>query len=139
VSWPTVLPNDGGLRELRPGGCFYCDAPIGHAHALDCVTIVKRIAITVTATLPDGRTFRGTWELEAVHAWSTERIEAHHNEGTWCASNLCSAYEREHVTWREPGAWDALDAIHTSGRCLCGLLVFRFERVLDDTPRRGTS
>ena len=138
MTWPVVLKYDDGIRPAgRPDACFYCGRRVGKPHARDCNVIEKLVELKITAKLPDGRTFTGSWTLEEPHFWKPEDSEFHKNESSWCCSNLLRRRERDSVTWDDADAWSALEALYASGNCLCnGPLRFTFVRVIDPTPRQ---
>jgi hypothetical protein len=138
MNWPRVHKYDDGIRPAgRPDVCFYCGQKVGQLHARDCNVILKLVELKITARLPDGRVFLGSWTLEEPHFWKPENSELHRNESSWCCSNLLREHNRFGVTWDDAAAWDALEALYESGDCLCGgVLRFAFVRVVDPTPRQ---
>lgn len=130
MTWPLVIENDGGIRPAgKPDQCFYCRQRVGQPHGPDCVMVTKRVLIRIVS---DDKMITGLWTLDVPHSWTSETIEFVYNENTWCASNIIG---RERVTWDQQDAADKLKKLEGNG-CLCGKLLFKFVRVLDDTPRR---
>ena len=136
-SWPVVDPHDNGIRPAgRPDECFYCNARVGSKHAHDCVVVTRRVEVRVRATLPSGDVFEGTWQLDTPYFWDAAQVEFHHNESSWCASNLLDECDKGTVAWDAGDPWSDLEALHGGGDCLCQRLDFTFQRVVDGTPKR---
>lgn len=134
--WPTVDPNDDGIRPAgRPDECFYCRQRVGAEHGRECVIVTKRVEMRVLAKLPSGPV-TGLWQFDEPHYWSPDSSEFHKNESSWCAANFIVERGSESVTWDTVDAWPELSALEASGNCLCGGLSFEFVRVVDGTPRR---
>jgi hypothetical protein len=135
-AWPLVHPHDDGIRPAGPpDACFYCGQRIGQRHAADCVVVTKLIAMHVTARLPSGNVFFGTWTFTVPQCWEAHDCDAAYGKGTWCCSNLL--HRREEVAWSDDMVWSELEALYESGDCLCnGTLTFNFLHVVDATPRR---
>lgn len=92
--WPTVQPNDPGIRPAGPqDACFYCRQKVGQEHGRDCPIVQKRVKV------------RYSFEIELLqpHHWDKGRIEFHRNDGSWCAVNAI----------RE------LEGLTSEGQCLC--------------------
>jgi hypothetical protein len=102
VTWPRVLKHDDGIRPAgRPDRCFYCGQRVGQLHARDCNVITKLIELKITATLPDGRVFHGSWTLEEPHFWKPEDSESYKNESSWCGGNVLGEHNRPDITWSD--------------------------------------
>ena len=73
-----VTPEHGPRPAGKPDQCFYCRAPMGSDHALDCVLRVKTVVI------------RATFEMVIAvpDEWDEETINFCRNEGSWCVDNL---------------------------------------------------
>ena len=90
-------------KAMGPAGperrCFYCNQEIGAEHLSTCVLIRKKVLVRVTIEYP----------IWAPSDWTTEQVEFHRNESSWCASNLIDEL-------------DALYGHNAEGResCLCG-------------------
>ena len=127
--WPIVHERDDGIRPAgEPDRCFYCHKKIGKPHAGDCVIVTKRVLMRIEGLAT------GIWELDVSHHFDLSTIEYMYNDGNWCANNILS---EEDVAWDREDAQKQLEAVRASSGCLCGVLRFKFERVLDDTPRRN--
>ena len=124
--WPLVDSSD-------EDECFYCLQRIGTPHLQQCVIVTKRVELRVHALLSDTQAFTGLWQLDVPHSWDADMIEFHKNEGSWCASNILDQRE---VVWENDNAWTVLGEAHRAEGCLCNVLVFRFVRVVDPTPKR---
>lgn len=131
-NWPLVDPRDDGIRPAGgPNECFYCGKKIGEPHARDCVIVTRRVLVRIESA--DG-TISGMWEKDSPYSFDPEMIEYMYNDGTWCANNILD-YD---VAWDQPGAYEKLKEIaQRDDECLCGMLGFKFVRVVDDTPRRA--
>jgi hypothetical protein len=140
MSWPLVDPLDDGIRPAgKSDECFYCGQRVGRPHDRECVIVTKRVEMRVEARLPSGEVLRGTWQFDDPYFWDAGMVEFHKNESSWCASNFMNVAERNgDVAWDpgSEGAFEKLGELDTEENCLCGVLSFTFERVVDDAPRR---
>jgi hypothetical protein len=129
-NWPVVHEQDHGIRPAgRQDSCFYCGKKIGEIHSKDCVIVTKRVLLSIKSYDGD---ITGTWETDEPHSFGPEMIEFRYNDRSWCANNILSEKD---VVWDQVDAARQLEAQAMSG-CLCGVLQLKFERVVDDTPRR---
>lgn len=74
----VLVRADDERPVLRPeGGCGYCPAKLGEAHAPECVcrcrTVVMRFTVDLVRRVPEH--------------WTPEQINFHANESSWCADN----------------------------------------------------
>lgn len=148
IIWPLVDPNDDGIRPAgKPNECFYCQMMVGASHKEDCVMVEKTIEMGVYVALPNAVTFVGTWKLSVPHFWDADMCEFHKNDGSWCANNFLDA-KRANVQWDDGNdlsssdiepEWTMLESFGGDDGvpCLCAVLEFEFERVVDATPRRA--
>ena len=88
--WPV---GDYGVRPAgKQDECFYCHEKVGTQHKTDCVirerTVVVEVRMHMVVTVPE--------------FWTTEDIEFHRNESTWCANNLYSDVERLFTQTEDP-------------------------------------
>lgn len=128
INWPLVHERDDGIRPAGGAGqCFYCRKWIGEPHAKDCVIVTKRVLVRIEGLVT------GTWEFDTPHSFDSNMIEYLYNDGTWCADGVLS---EEGVTWVQEDAQKQLKMAQESSGCLCNVLRFKFDRVLDETPRR---
>jgi hypothetical protein len=58
--------------------CFYCLQEVGSFHKHDCVLVKKKLRVRVVIE----------YLTEVPAYWNKEAFEFHHNDGTWCKSNL---------------------------------------------------
>jgi hypothetical protein len=151
ADWPLIDPHDDGIRPAgNENACCYCQQQIGQLHRFNCVIVKRKVELSVVARFPDGVTCEGIWTLDEPYSSDAHDIEFHKNESSWCSNNFLHVQEREpeSVRWTKlyPGAipdpchhLKALaDHRDGFGGCLCRdeILTFRFERVVDSTPRR---
>ena len=112
--WPIVVPDDDGIRPAgRPDECFYCKAKVGDPHGPRCVIVEKLVRLRYIIEV----------DVRVPHCWTTEDIEGHRNESSWCADNAIDDIEA-HIRA------DATDD------CLCPRFKAEVVTVLDDTPTR---
>jgi hypothetical protein len=134
--WPLVDEHDDGIRPA--GGsdvCFFCKAKVGQPHGSECVIVTKRIEMAVKATFPDGSKAIGKWIFDEPHSWDAGMSEFSKNESSWCAGNIL--HHQGEIAWvTGEDVWSKLEALHEAGDCLCNVITFQFERVVDDTPKR---
>ena len=117
MTWPTVLPNDDGIRPAgKPDECFYCHRKVGQLHKEDCVTITKLVRLRYIIEV----------DIEMPHSFDAHDIEFNRNEGSWCADNCLDEIEA-HCRKEE-----------NVGSCLCNRFKAEFVSVLDSTPRQHT-
>src|SRR5580700_10927309 len=142
VEWPTVDPQDDGIRPAgRSDECFYCRSRVGQEHARDCTIVTKVIEMSVVVDL-DGYTARGVWTLTVPHEWDEDMCNSHKNESSWCSGNILHERERREIRWLDGAEpWPVLEA-HVAkvpkDMCnTCGHIRFIFVRVVDATPRRA--
>jgi hypothetical protein len=145
----NIPVTDSGERPVgKPGFCFYCGQPAGD-HAPACVCLERTVVIRATIE----------YVVSVPRSWTTDDIEAHRNEGSWCANNdfdglaewvessngcLCSAsfkFVREanvsdHETLPWPGnpalqpSSSSIDPATVKDRCpICGA---KFDTVQDE-------
>jgi hypothetical protein len=69
--------------SISHGICFYCGRPIGTEHLSGCVLIKKKVLVRTTIT----------YEIEVPSEWTSEDIEFHRNEGSWCCNNMIGELE----------------------------------------------
>lgn len=82
---PLVAANDRGLRNIKPGVCFYCDSAIGTEHKPDCVLWVRLVKIVVQY-----RDEQYAMLQKVPVSWSPEQIEDYYNRSSFCLGNLTS-------------------------------------------------
>ena len=74
-----LVTTEHGPRPLgKPNRCFYCGRPIGAMHKEPCVcrerTVMVKLTVEVCVKVPEN--------------WTTDQINFHYNESSWCASNI---------------------------------------------------
>lgn len=131
INWPLVHSRDDGIRPAgAPDECFYCGQKAGSPHLRACVVVKKKVEIKVYSR---DNSLSGLFETNEPWSHDAKMIEFRYNESSWCMSNVT---DRE-VRWQQPDASARLQELEKkSGGCLCGALVFRFVRVVDETPER---
>lgn len=80
-NWPVTQEHTcpaGG-----PGICCYCRIPIGGEHEPDCAHRQRTVVIATTIT----------YTIEVPEFWTEHDIEFHHNESSYCNSNMISELE----------------------------------------------
>jgi hypothetical protein len=115
---PLVLPNNDGLRDIKPGVCFYCDSPIGTPHGERCVRVKKRVMVRYTFEV----------EIYVPYCWDEYEIENYYNDHS-CATNRIDDIN--------DFAKSLPDATHDEAGigCLCNYFECEFVEVVDSTPR----
>lgn len=140
MTWPLVDPNDDGIRPAgKSNQCFYCHQYVGQPHKRDCVIVKKRIEMHVTATLPTGETYMGKIEFDEPYSYDARLSEYCKNDSSSCQSNFLRSLQFGYIVTWDPGSEGAMEKLKpfdTDETCLCGMLLFKFIRVVDDTPRR---
>lgn len=128
TGWPEVQPNDHGIRPAgKPDECFYCRAKVGSPHGQKCVTVSKIVLYDV---LVDGNK-AGEFQRDDPHFWTEKDCEFHKNESSWCKDNAAEA-----IVWSDAAAKAKVEGALAAdpNRCLCSLISFRFNRVVDTGP-----
>lgn len=97
MTW-TVTKENGPRPAGHPDECFYCQQPIGSQHKPDCVLRERTVVVRLTVEYP----------IRIPEFWTTEDLEFHRNEGTWCSNNLVDDIEKL--------------------RCVCGQSEFKYVR-----------
>lgn len=111
MSWPVVIKNDDGIRPAgNPDECFYCQRKIGEEHSRECVTITKLVKVRYIYEI----------EIPVPNYWSSEDIEFHRNESSWCADN----------------SFDEIEA-YIGDNCACKCFKAEFVSDVDTTPRQA--
>jgi hypothetical protein len=118
MNMPLVLPDDAGLRDIKPGVCFYCHSPIGTPHGERCVCVKKRVRMKYTFTV----------EVDVPFCWDGPETEDYYNDHS-CATNRIDEVE--------DFARSLPDATHDDSGvgCLCNYFECEFIEVVDPTPR----
>lgn len=125
-SWPSVLPNDDGIRPAGPQDeCLYCSQKIGQPHGPECVTVNSKVRFGVYCNNHKV----GVWRSYEPHGWTAQQHEFHKNEGSWCADNALHAIE-----WVTPEIRHLVMAQMVDDECACGILTFQLEAVEDAGP-----
>lgn len=109
----TNTVREADVRPARADGtCFYCRAPLGAQHVQGCVirsrTVVVRVEIDVVIAVPQD--------------WTSESIDFHHNEGSWCSNNMLE----------QLGEWAAADDDCRRPACSCGAMTVTYQREADE-------
>lgn len=77
----TLVLKQVDESDVRPAGppgfCFYCNQPVGGTHALNCVSVRRKVKIRVTTV----------YEITMPQHWGKEEIEFNLNEGSRCANS----------------------------------------------------
>lgn len=128
--WPIVTPDDDGIRPAgRPDECFYCNRRVGQPHRQCCVTVLKIMKYSVWV---EGERV-GTFQREEPYSWSPEECESHKNESSWCVGNALAD-----IQWEGGGPPEGLFEegfdVAEDFCCMCGVLGFRFEEVVEAGP-----
>jgi hypothetical protein len=128
--WPTVLPNDSGIRPAGPPDeCFYCRGKVGEPHGTECVCVSKRVRYEVYLD----ETPAGFFEHDDPYFWTDADCEFHKNESTWCKDNALDGIE-----WLTDEHKSRAQIAQAEHGCLCGPLEFRFLAVMVPGPFRET-
>lgn len=125
-SWPTVLPDDDGLR----GGhthCIYCRAEVGQPHGEQCVTVKRRVEYEVIDE-SSGKVI-GRYCNYEPHGWIEEDCNFARNQSSWCKDNAW-----DYISWSDLDAKEKIENQLTDEVCPCGFLKFRFLGVIDSGP-----
>lgn len=104
-----LVTNTYGPRPFgRPDECFYCHAPVGSEHVSGCVMRQRTVIMRWTYEIP----------ISVPEDWTTETIEFHDNDSSWCANNSVDTLER-------------LRGDETHG-CLCHMFSAEYLREADE-------
>jgi len=83
--WPIVTLDDDGIRPAGPADeCFYCRAKLGQPHDETCVTVHQKVRVRYSFDV----------DIDVPHSWTTEDIEFHRNDSSWCAGNAIDELSR---------------------------------------------
>lgn len=71
-----------GTAAARPAGkpdeCFYCNQPVGGEHKPECVCIVRKVRVRVSAEI----------DIWRPADWDLGMVEFHLDESSWCSTNI---------------------------------------------------
>ncbi len=136
TEWPTVLPNDEGIRPAgKQDRCFYCHNKIGELHGIECVTVEKKVKYEVyLQERPENNSpekLVGHFTRNDPFFWSSYDCDFHKNESSWCASNAV-----DDIEWIDPKFEEELAAnVKKFGyNCECSFLRFEYDETVDEGP-----
>ncbi len=118
MKFPVVARVDPGLRDSRPGECFYCHQKVGSDHLGSCVTIVRDSHYGVWF---QGKRI-GSYSTTDPDDWDDDFCERHKNQGSWCCDNIIPSYVGAALPSSDDG-------------CLCASIDLKIERRSSDPKR----